>query len=125
MRRAITLSAIGGGLKMRSDAASAFRAMQSAAAADGVQLVPSGPRAAWRSPAMQASLVAERPDYAAPVGRSEHQLGIAIDLVTDGGRNAAYAWLVKHAARYGFFATAMKRKNREPWHWVFLGVKNG
>lgn len=109
----IDLKSIGGGLYLEASAADAYLKMRAAAAADGVQLVPSGPRSAFRSTADQAELNVSRAEFAAPVGYSNHQAGRAIDLETNVGSNAAYRWLVSNAHRFRFYATVQ----REPWHW--------
>ena len=66
----------------------------------------------------------------APPGYSEHHTGRAVDLTTPGcaplsedfEASAAFAWLARHAHRYGFVMT-YPRDNRfgiayEPWHWA-------
>ena len=65
-----------------------------------------------------------------PPGYSEHHTGRAVDLATPGcpplteefETTAAFAWLVRHAHRFGF-AMTYPRGNRfgiayEPWHWA-------
>lgn len=111
----VQLTAIGGGLFLERDAAKAFLSMQSAAEDDGVSLNPTGPRSAFRTPEDQASLVAEEPTLAAPVGHSDHQSGLCVDLETATGTNDAYDWLVSNASDYGFSNTV----SREPWHWEY------
>ncbi len=67
-----------------------------------------------------------------PPGYSEHHTGRAVDLATPGcpplteefETTAAFAWLVRHAYRFGF-AMTYPRGNRfgiayEPWHWAVL-----
>lgn len=77
-------------------------------------------------------------DEVAEPGKSEHQLGTAIDLTdasigyagvdnrfanSDGGR-----WLAKNAHKYGFTMSYPKGKEKntgykyEPWHWRFVGI---
>ena len=58
---------------------------------------------------------AKEGNLAAKPGFSNHQSGSALDiaLVYDG----AYAWLKKHAQRFGFRRTVPG----EPWHWEFGG----
>ena len=71
---------------------------------------------------------------AAP-GYSEHHSGRALDLTTPGfaaleeefERSPAFAWLQRHAARFGF-ALSYPRGNAhgiayEPWHWCWHGRK--
>ena len=66
----------------------------------------------------------------APPGYSEHHTGRAVDLTTPGcpplsedfEATAAFAWLARHAHRFGF-AMTYPRGNRfgiayEPWHWA-------
>ena len=104
------------GMDVEVTTARAFRAMQRAAATDGVALrIVSGFRTherqtelyrAWRS---GAGNLAARPGY------SNHQAGRAIDLDLD---HATYAWLQTNARRHGFHRTV----HGEPWHWEFLGA---
>ena len=80
---------------------------------------------AWRNKKTQAYFAKYMPDLAAPVGRSEHQLGTAVDLnINDGATeekffvdSPAYAWMQEHAASYGF----VQSFSNEPWHWRFVG----
>lgn len=72
--------------------------------------------------------------FSADQGYSEHQLGTTIDLTTEnmnGGLTVnfettpAYAWLTKHAHKYGFVLSYPKNNAYymyEPWHWRFVGV---
>lgn len=115
----VELLSIGGSFYLESrGAAPAFLEMQRAAAQDGVRLVV---ESAFRSMAEQQDL--ER-RYAAGetgigkparAGHSNHQLGLAVDLETANGTNAAFAWLKTNAARYGFKRTV----SGEPWHWEY------
>ncbi|WP_320670734.1 transglycosylase SLT domain-containing protein [Patulibacter defluvii] len=98
------------GRPMRPDVALAFDRMRAAARRDGRALtVVSG----FRSNAEQARLFAANPNprMVAPPGRSNHRLGIALDL----GPAASYGWLAARAARFGF----RKPMAWEPWHWEF------
>ena len=68
-------------------------------------------------------------------GTSEHQLGLAVDLVSseyvqlDEGaeKTDVYKWLVKHCHEYGFILRYEKDKQNltgvtwEPWHYRFVG----
>lgn len=99
-----------------------------AAHRDGVELAGGG----YRSPEEQAQLRRQHcrnPDTdpasachppTAPVGRSQHERGLAIDF-TEGGTtlsssSAGFRWLKKHAAAYGLFNLPA-----EPWHWSTTG----
>ena len=123
---------------LESNAASAWRRMQRAAARDGVtlQLV-----SAFRSIAYQSGIVARKLGRgqsldeilrvnAAP-GYSEHHTGRALDLTTPGfpgleeafEESPAFAWLRANAHRFGF-TLSYPRDNPhgiayEPWHWRF------
>lgn len=69
-------------------------------------------------------------------GTSEHHTGLALDLITpgyqqldDGFENtAAFKWLDKHSAEYGFVLRYPKDKEDitkiiyEPWHYRYVGV---
>lgn len=70
--------------------------------------------------------------FSADQGYSEHQLGTTADFTSkeNGGTlsgfdaTAAYAWLQKHAFRYGFILSYPKGNTYyvyEPWHWRFVG----
>lgn len=72
--------------------------------------------------------------FSADQGYSEHQLGTAVDLTTDGLEPAlaikfettpAFTWLSKNAYKYGFILSYPKGNvyyQYEPWHWRFVGV---
>lgn len=117
-------------------AAVAWRALRTAAAADGVVLELAS---AFRSVARQAALIRRRLDQGealaqvlcsiAPPGTSEHHTGRAVDIATPGQPaleecfedTAAFAWLQQHAGRFGF-TLSYPRGNAhgyvyEPWHW--------
>ncbi len=123
--------------RLTPEAARAWRAMQAAAAAEGVTLlIVSG----YRSIDYQARLIRKKINAgqsvseilavnAAP-GHSEHHTGRAIDIATPGSRplteefedSGAYRWLTDNAAQYGF-SLSYPRDNPagfvyEPWHWA-------
>lgn len=139
----IELVTVEPGIELHTDAASAFRALQQAAAADGVDLrLLSG----YRSHALQKSIffdvksernqtASERAKVSAPPGYSEHSTGFAMDL-GDGdapGTNLsqsfettrAFRWLQDHAASYHFVLSFPPANPQgvsyEPWHWRFEG----
>jgi zinc D-Ala-D-Ala carboxypeptidase len=75
--------------------------------------------------------IAEILRVSAAPGYSEHHSGRAVDITTPGyaaleeefERSPAFAWLKKHARRFGF-AMSFPRRNRhgiayEPWHWCW------
>lgn len=56
----------------------------------------------------------------APVGKSQHEIGLAIDFTVNGqtlsSSSAGYRWLKAHAYKYG-----LKPLASEPWHWSTTG----
>lgn len=73
--------------------------------------------------------------FSADQGYSEHQLGTAVDITTEGkvamltidfDKTPTYAWLANNAYRYGFILSYPKGNayyQYEPWHWRFVGVE--
>lgn len=118
----IEVSEIAPGKWLRFDAAAAFRRMAAdAASVDGVSFVVNS---AWRSYSAQAVLFAKyragTGNLAAPPGYSNHEAGLAVDVESAGGTNAAVRWLRVNAGRYGFAATVAS----EPWHWEYVSGFN-
>jgi hypothetical protein len=112
-----------------------FLLMKEAAAAEGLSL---GINVGFRTYEVQEILRRERvnPDgtltelgkkygVAAKPGNSNHQAGIALDLLVgmtiadkkDGKFSAIFLWLQKNAATYGFDNNEVPS---EPWHWRHL-----
>ena len=72
--------------------------------------------------------------YHAKPGRSEHNLGLAIDFIYGSSLNDSFAysaagiWLKEHAYEYGFIlryeedTTDITKIAYEPWHYRFVGV---
>ncbi|WP_346935025.1 M15 family metallopeptidase [Clostridium sp.] len=75
--------------------------------------------------------------YTAKPGTSEHQTGLAMDILSedyqvldDGFKNTdAYRWIEKNCSKYGFIIRYPKGKenitgyNYEPWHLRYVGKK--
>lgn len=123
--------------RLTPQTAASWRAMQTAAADEGVTLLlVSG----YRSIAYQARLIRKKINAGQPLsqilavnaapGYSEHHTGRAIDIATPGSRplteefeeSAAFGWLTERAAGYGF-SMSYPRNNPagfiyEPWHWA-------
>jgi zinc D-Ala-D-Ala carboxypeptidase len=119
-------------------AARAWRAMQVAAAQDGVALHLIS---AFRSYAFQASLIEAKLQRGrtlsevlainAPPGHSEHHTGRAIDIGTPGcaaldeafADTPAFGWLQGHAPSHGFSLSYPRHNAQgfiyEPWHWCW------
>lgn len=138
-------------IQMESTAATQYKAMYTAALADGAELIP---YSGYRSIAHQknnfdnkiASYVnkgysrAEAVNFAAqsiqPPGCSEHNSGLAMDITRPGvwdvredfDTTKEFAWLQAHAHEYGFIMRYSKEKRSitqvmyEPWHWRYVGV---
>jgi hypothetical protein len=128
----------GKSVRLRAEAADAFREMVAAAAADSVVVQAiSGWRGALFQRRLYARALARDPDqdWSAAPGRSEHQLGTALDVGTpslaplDPGleRSPAGRWLTHHAGRYGFVVSFSRDRHRargvtfEPWHLRWVG----
>lgn len=122
-----------GGILVAASIADAARALLDDSAADGLSLGGGGFRdpasqialrkrncgtsnyAIWEMPASECS-----PPTAIP-GRSQHELGLAIDFTNDGQlirsrQDPAYLWLDANAELFGFFVHPA-----EPWHWSTTG----
>lgn len=83
----------------------------------------------------EAAAIASTQQLIARPGTSEHQTGLALDIVTPSyqGLDDGYAetdaakWLLKHAAEYGFILRYPKDKEAitkisfEPWHYRYVG----
>ena len=74
-------------------------------------------------------------NYAARPGHSEHQSGLAVDIVAQDSKGRSfdqteeYAWLQEHAHEYGFIMRYTKENeyitgyHYEPWHYRYVGVE--
>ncbi len=136
------LVSVGYGISMQRDAAASFEQLRSAAAIDGVSLVP---LSGFRSVVIQTDLFygvaadrgqtpAQRALVSAPPGHSEHHTGYTIDI---GDGSATWAdlsvsfastsagrWLAANAASFGFelsFPPNHACVSYEPWHWRWVG----
>ncbi len=132
-----------GSIKLRKAAAQAFKAMQEAALADGVYIVPiSGFRNLtdqkhlfFDVKAERGQVATQRAEVSAPPGYSEHHTGYAVDvgdgdvpvtnLSTDFEKTEAFKWMQANAAHYSFEISFPKGNPQgvsyEPWHWRYVG----
>lgn len=74
-------------------------------------------------------------NYVARAGHSEHQTGLAVDLISadkdndDYSKTDEYKWLIKNAYKYGFILRYPEGKeditgySYEPWHYRYVGVE--
>ncbi|XHS77717.1 M15 family metallopeptidase [Burkholderiaceae bacterium UC74_6] len=128
--------------QLTPQAAQAWRAMQAAAAGQGVVLHLVS---AFRSLNYQVELIERQLRLGRPIaeilrgsacpGYSEHHTGRAVDIDTpdnpglgeDFERTTAFEWLGREAANFGF-SMSFPRGNAagymyEPWHWLFAAVR--
>jgi LAS superfamily LD-carboxypeptidase LdcB len=110
------------GKALQPTAAAAFNAMNAAYKAQtGTPICVTD---SYRSYAEQVRVYAEKPELAAVPGRSNHGLGLALDLcggVQDFG-SAAHLWMKMNAGRFGWFHPAWAEPGGakpEPWHWEY------
>ncbi|MCC6335977.1 MAG: D-alanyl-D-alanine carboxypeptidase family protein, partial [Myxococcales bacterium] len=117
--RTITVSDIGNGQRLRTDAAEAYKRMEADAARAGIHFYPeSGFRTMEQQQHLYSLYLQGRGNLAARPGYSNHQGGISLDIGGTGGYGgAAYRWLAANAARYGF----RNDVGGEPWHWTYGG----
>jgi D-alanyl-D-alanine carboxypeptidase len=132
-----------GRIRLRKAAAEKFLAMQAAARAQGVILVPiSGYRSVkdqeylfFNIKEQRNQNTEKRAEVSAPPGYSEHHTGYAVDL-GDGKapstnlsvsfeNTGAFRWLKNNANRYSFTISFPPDNPQgvsyEPWHWRFEG----
>ncbi|MEV4221950.1 D-alanyl-D-alanine carboxypeptidase family protein [Nonomuraea sp. NPDC049725] len=108
------------GFSLRADATIAFVSLNEAFKRQfGKQMCVTD---AYRSLAEQQSVYYRRPGFAAVPGRSNHGLGLAVDLC--GGverfRSPEFNWLEKNGKRYGWFHPDWAYSSPfEPWHWEY------
>jgi LAS superfamily LD-carboxypeptidase LdcB len=77
---------------------------------------------AYRSLAEQQSIYYRRPGFAAVPGRSNHGLGLAVDLCggVERAGSAEFVWMEKNSKRYGWFHPSWAYSSPfEPWHWEY------
>jgi len=136
---------IGGGHMMRGEAAEYFIKMREAMREDGLNLnivivyrSYNSQRNHFRNAVSRLGLASAEAGFARP-GHSEHQTGLAVDVLHkahDGGLmmhqgfddSRQYRWLVENAYEYGFILRYPRNYRNlsgfiyEPWHWRFVGV---
>lgn len=100
--------------RLWAPAAESFRALEQAAAKDGVTIKVTD---SYRSYESQVDVARRKGLYsegglAARPGTSEHGWGLSVDLSLDA---KAQSWMRANAGRFGF----EENVPREPWHWTF------
>ncbi|GAA3257649.1 D-alanyl-D-alanine carboxypeptidase family protein [Nonomuraea helvata] len=79
-------------------------------------------RDAYRSLAEQQSIYYRRPGFAAVPGRSNHGLGLAVDLCGGVERSGSteFVWMERNSKKYGWFHPSWAYTGPfEPWHWEY------
>jgi len=124
--------------RMAPEAAAALSRMREAAARDGITLLVVS---AFRSIEYQRAIVRRKLARGQSIGQilrvnaapgySQHHSGRAVDLATPGygvletgfEDSPAFAWLQRHAARFGFRLSYPRNNvhhiDYEPWHWYW------
>ena len=126
---------------LRKETAEAAKAMFDAALQDGITLLGAS---GYRSYDVQVSLFngraaelgeEEASKYTAPPGASEHQTGLALDILgadyqymdDDFDTSESFNWLINNCYKYGFILRFLKGKEDitgygyEPWHYRYIG----
>lgn len=109
---------------LRQDAADAYADLVARAKEEGFHWEINS---AYRSSSEQRRMLRQRRRWAAPLGLSAHQSGVAVDLSNTSVRcgkkrrkrcrSETYRWLELVGPELGWYNTAPK----EPWHWVYIG----
>jgi D-alanyl-D-alanine carboxypeptidase len=107
---------IKGGELLHHSAAAAYLRMSTEARVSGVSLwVHSGYRSRQEQRWLYNRYRKGLGPKAARPGRSNHQRGLAMDLVVGDVTSPTYEWLASNACRFGFKRTVPS----EPWHWEY------
>lgn len=116
------LCPVGGGHRLRCDAAAGYTALAEAfAGAFGRELCITD---SYRSFAAQVTAARAKPRLAAAPGTSNHGWALAVDLcggINDSG-SAEWRWMTANAWRFGFVQpdwAGPHGEKPEPWHWEF------
>lgn len=144
----LQLAPVGDGHQMQQDAAAAFKDMQAAATADGINLfVVSGYRSHERQVNNynrsiqnyisqgydEAKATELTQEYYAIPGTSEHEAGLAVDINSLEERfsqTKEFTWLQENCTKYGFILRYDKGKEEitkieyEPWHYRYVGLEH-
>jgi len=125
--------------QLKAEAATAFEEMCAAAKKDNITIYGgSGYRSYSHQSRLYNNYVArdgkvEADTYSARPGYSEHQTGLAMDIMN--GRwgyvddtDKEYTWLVNNSYKYGFILRYLEGKEEitgymyEPWHYRYVGI---
>lgn len=130
----------GSNQRLRQEAATKFEEMASTMASEGLKIYAGS---TYRSYDYQLGLYnryvaqdgfAEAETYSARAGYSEHQLGLAVDILNGkwaylSETDKEYDWLIKNSYKYGYILRYPRNKEYvtgyvfEDWHFRYLGVE--
>ena len=128
------------GGKIRKDVAKWYKKMQDALDQEGIDVKVTSAYRSFQSQTYTYNYIETyegktiaKSKVARP-GHSEHQLGLALDLVNNetnyklpysGQQTRLYTWLQKHAYEFGFVQSYNQEDSEiynELWHWRFVGI---
>lgn len=134
----LTPLSINSNYKLRKEAANAYENLQNAAILDNVKFYPFS---TYRTKEYQNRLYTnyvkrdgtEAADtYSARPRHSEHELGLAVDIrsegLSDNLTDEHYKWMLDNSYKYGFIvrypkgSTSITGYIEEPWHLRYLGI---
>lgn len=125
--------------KLRKEAYEAYKKMQDDAAKQGINMYITSPYRSYKTQDalynryLSSDTQTNVDTYSARPGNSEHQLGLAIDILTPGYNFGTFysapaaAWLEENAHKYGFIFRYPNDKiditgyKYEPWHYRYVG----
>ena len=130
----------GNNQRLRAEAAAKFEEMASAIASEGLKIYAGS---TYRSYNYQLGLynryvaqdgLANAETYSARAGYSEHQLGLAVDILNGkwsylNETDKEYNWLINNSYKYGYILRYPRNKEYvtgyvfEDWHFRYLGVE--
>jgi len=129
-----------GAQKLRKEAANKFEEMASSASNKGLKIYAGS---TYRSYNYQLDLynkyvdkdgLKEAETYSARAGYSEHQLGLAVDILNGrwsylSEKDKEYKWLIENSYKYGYILRYPRNKEYitgyvfEDWHFRYLGIE--
>jgi len=126
--------------QLKKEAAKAFEEMCAAAKKDNITIYGgSGYRSYSHQSRLYNNYVArdgkkEADTYSARAGHSEHQTGLAMDIMNSNwgyidDSDKEYNWLINNSYKYGFILRYLKGKEEitgymyEPWHYRYVGIE--
>lgn len=125
--------------KLRQEAYEAYKKMQDAAQEEGISMYITSPYRSYNTQyVLYNRYLGQDPvevvdTYSARPGNSEHQLGLAVDILTQGYDFGTFysapaaKWLEENAHKYGFIFRYPNDKiditgyKYEPWHYRYVG----